>query len=579
MLQEGGMSIVYAARDTRLNALLAVKEMKAHPWMGDDERARMVYQFEQEAHMLAALSHRGLPKVTDYFHDGGASYLVMEIIDGHSLQAISDHYAKPIPEPLMLIWAYEICQVLDYLHTRQPPIIFRDLKPSNVMINHDGHVKLIDFGISKHHEEGQATRTVIKGAGTPGYAPPEQYGTAGKQRTDTRSDIYSVGATLYALFTMAAPPEVTERYMDDLTLLHAREVNQALSRQLDELICQMLKLDPNERPSSVRDIMQVLYTLLGGPPPVDPIELPAEMLVPAHPVLEETATCVLENSTATSVEPPHHKAQQELAPPQPPQPPPPPRAHTEPARYPGQASFLPSDTHQLTATPRRRLRPWPLLLLAGLSVMGVLAMTLSHHSPAASRSPAPPAVAPTPVTRLMTVVTSPPETQVECDGQSSRVTAADGTLQLSLPVGQHRLSFHKAGFLTRRIACEVPTSGDLPAVVVHLQSLPVLVLDPAPQHVSFTVRTAEGRVVGQGVTPSRLVLAPGSYQVVLATPGYQPEKLSQVQLKAGKTVHETPRLRAIPPPSVSSPPPLPVWHRPAPPPPPPAVPHPHATFY
>ena len=147
--------------------------------------------------MLWGLSHPNLPAFTNFFAENQSYFLVMEYINGQTLEDLLERQAAPFPERRVLRWAEQLCDVLEYLHSQHPPIIFRDMKPGNIMLIHQGHIKLIDFGIARFFRpttNGPDTQLL----GTPGYAPPEQYGTA---QTDERSDIYSLGMTLFHLLT------------------------------------------------------------------------------------------------------------------------------------------------------------------------------------------------------------------------------------------------------------------------------------------------------------------------------------------------------------------------------------------
>lgn len=201
LLGRGGMSAVYRARDRRLaTAVWAVKEMGVDHLDGDDlEQAGRL--FEQEAIMLAALSHRTLPRVCDYFIEGGRRYLVMELLEGETLERRVEQ-SGPVDPSRALQWCVELAEALVYLHGRSPAVIFRDMKPSNVMLTTDGDIKLIDFGIARFHSAEKAADTVA--LGTPGYAAPEQYGA---RQSDGRVDVYGLGATLHYLLTARAPTD------------------------------------------------------------------------------------------------------------------------------------------------------------------------------------------------------------------------------------------------------------------------------------------------------------------------------------------------------------------------------------
>ncbi len=198
----GGMSWVYEVREALPDGrerTWAMKELRAD---ADDahsvEEGRQL--FAQEANILVRLSHPNLPRVTAYFEEGTRSYLVMEFIYGESLEKRLDRVKAPLLEAEVLDYAVQICGVLTYLHTRPDPVIFRDMKPSNVMVTLAGQVKLIDFGIARTYKLGKRRDTVTMGSEN--YAAPEQWG---KAQTDARADIYGLGATMYHLLTNVPP--------------------------------------------------------------------------------------------------------------------------------------------------------------------------------------------------------------------------------------------------------------------------------------------------------------------------------------------------------------------------------------
>ena len=198
----GGMAWVYETSEqlaTGSRQTWALKELR--PDIDDAQEASEAYLlFEQEANILEHLSHPNLPQVSDFFEENGRSYLVMEFIHGESLQKRQEQANAPMLESQVLDWAIQICDVLSYLHSRQPPIIFRDMKPSNVMVTLAGQVKLIDFGIARTYKQGKSRDTVTMGSEN--YAAPEQWGQA---QTDARADIFGLGATMYHLLTNVPP--------------------------------------------------------------------------------------------------------------------------------------------------------------------------------------------------------------------------------------------------------------------------------------------------------------------------------------------------------------------------------------
>lgn len=245
---QGGMGAVYMAQDTQLgDRFVAVKEMSQQQMSG--QRAQVAIEsFQQEAHLLAKLQHPNLPSIHDYFEEAGRWYLVMSFIQGETLADYLAH--KPdqkltLEETLAL--GLTLCTVLDYLHTQQPPIIFRDLKPSNIMRTADGHLYLIDFGIARHFKPGQTKDTASYGS--MGYSPPEQYGRA---QTTERSDIYSLGVTLYECLTGYDPTQSPFRFPP------VQDFVPTLPEKLIALITQMLALDSTTRPASIKEVIHQL---------------------------------------------------------------------------------------------------------------------------------------------------------------------------------------------------------------------------------------------------------------------------------------------------------------------------------
>jgi serine/threonine protein kinase len=199
----GGMAAVYQARDTKAkdprNNLCAIKEMSLSN-VQENEKAQAIQNFLAEARILSRLNHPNLPAFTDFFTEGSRHFLVMEYVDGNTLENLLEQNGGPFSERRVLGWARQLCDVLEYLHSQQPPVIFRDMKPGNIMLTRSGRIKLIDFGIARLFRATSSQDTQL--LGTPGFAPPEQYGSA---QTDVRSDIYSLAMTLFQLMTYQLP--------------------------------------------------------------------------------------------------------------------------------------------------------------------------------------------------------------------------------------------------------------------------------------------------------------------------------------------------------------------------------------
>ena len=214
ILGQGGMGSVYRAVDENLGVDVAVKENL----FTTDEYAR---QFRLEAVILASLRHPNLPRVSDHFAVGDqGQYLIMDFIEGEDLRQRMERMGTVTEDDAVMVGA-AMCDALSYLHTRKPSILHRDIKPGNVKITSDGNIYLVDFGLAKLVQGTQATTTGAR-AMTPGYSPPEQYGTA---RTDPRTDVYSLGATLYAALTGMIPEDGLARAMDNAQLTPLRKRN------------------------------------------------------------------------------------------------------------------------------------------------------------------------------------------------------------------------------------------------------------------------------------------------------------------------------------------------------------------
>jgi serine/threonine protein kinase len=243
ILGQGGMGSVYRAIDENLAVEVAVKENL----FTTEEYAR---QFRREAVLLANLRHPNLPRVTDHFVlEGQGQYLVMDFIEGEDLNERLDR-EEALSEADGVIIGVAICRALEYLHSRNPQVVHRDIKPGNVKISPTGHVTLVDFGLAKMVQGGQTT-TIGARAMTPGYSPPEQYGTA---RTDHRTDIYSLGATLYVALTGLLPEDALARAMDQVRLTPVRKCNPRVSRRLAGVIEKCMELRPENRFQSAEEL-------------------------------------------------------------------------------------------------------------------------------------------------------------------------------------------------------------------------------------------------------------------------------------------------------------------------------------
>lgn len=248
LLGQGGYGAVYRAWDIHLDRPVALKENL-------DISPESQRQFKTEAQLLFDLSHPGLPKVSDCFSISGyGQYLVMEFIEGDDLQEILDRNGGPLAETQVLHWIDQVCDVLAYLHGRKPPIIHRDIKPGNIKITPGNKIKLVDFGIAKTYDPGKSTTKGARGV-TPGYSPIEQYISNGS--TDSRTDIYALGATLFTILTGQVPPEAPERNLG--TALPApNALNPAISAQTNQAILKALEMLPERRFQSAAEFQAVI---------------------------------------------------------------------------------------------------------------------------------------------------------------------------------------------------------------------------------------------------------------------------------------------------------------------------------
>lgn len=257
---QGGMGAVYKARDKRLNNFVALKQI-----IVSGERLKKA--FRQEAQLLAKLRHPSLPTVIDYFTELDSQFLVMEFIDGETLSQLLSKRGKPFDLPQVISWFEQLLEALNYLHSHNPPIIHRDIKPNNLKLTKNKQIVLLDFGLAKGlSKTSDATNSNIESsiAGyTPHYAPLEQINGLG---TDCRSDIYSTAATIYHLATNSKPPDATSRAIailnrepDPLKIVNL--LNPDINHAFAQLLSDCLSQNINQRPTSVKNLLLRLQAL------------------------------------------------------------------------------------------------------------------------------------------------------------------------------------------------------------------------------------------------------------------------------------------------------------------------------
>src|SRR5215469_5739980 len=303
----GGLGTVYQVTDILFGKhnTYALKELV-------DQSPGARRQFELESRWLQSLDHNHIPKVREHFEWFGRLYLVMDFVDGENLEQKLQHASgRPFPEEQVLRWILPVCDALQYLHTRVPPILHRDIKPANIIVTPAGHVVLVDLGIAKAHIPGaNQTGTFARKAGTEGYAPPEQYTASGQ--TGPWSDVYALGATLYQLLGGHVPPTAIERVTYDTVLIPPNHVNPAISPWVSAALLRALALRPSERFQSVQAfaialvgptarIASILPNLSLTPPP-SPSPVPTihnSLGIPTPPMAESASWPDLSGVQAT----------------------------------------------------------------------------------------------------------------------------------------------------------------------------------------------------------------------------------------------------------------------------------------
>ena len=246
LIGQGGMSRVYLAMDKRLNKQWAIKEIEKR---AKDKNNEIVIQSAiAEANLIKQLDHPAIVRIVDIIDNGDVIYIIEDYIEGETLSSVLETQGAQ-PQELVIEWAMQICEALEYLHTRKPPIIYRDMKPANVMIKPDGNIKVIDFGIAREYKDQSLADTVS--LGTKGYAAPEQFG--GKGQTDARTDVYCLGVTLHHLLTGQNPCE------PPYEIYPIRHWNPQLSAGLEAIIQKCTQLNPDDRYQSCAELLYALH--------------------------------------------------------------------------------------------------------------------------------------------------------------------------------------------------------------------------------------------------------------------------------------------------------------------------------
>jgi serine/threonine-protein kinase len=270
------MGNIYLADDLRLEGRrCALKEVEHDRTVPAKLLKEARQQFLHEATVLARLDHPNLPKVSDFFSVGPRDYLVMDYVPGKDLRIMMLDAKKNnsfLSEAEVLGWANQLADALTYLHSQTPPLVHRDVKPSNLKITPNSLLKLVDFGLVKALVPDEMTITVIQGRGTALYTPLEQYGGDGLH-TDIRSDLYAFGCTLYHLLTNTPPADARQRFLHPESLPPPRKLNSAISPRTERGILWAMELHPDDRPETAENLRQFL---LGTR------ELPIRSQVQAH---------------------------------------------------------------------------------------------------------------------------------------------------------------------------------------------------------------------------------------------------------------------------------------------------------
>ncbi len=312
-LGQGGMGAVYVARDMALEQRVAVKEMRPASDLSGTVLDGLRQQFQREARVLAGLTHPNLPRVIDYFIENDNEYLVMDYIEGQALNDVLKTQGRPgLPEAQVLDWARQLLDALEYIHGKN--VLHRDIKPANVRLTPDGRAFLVDFGLVKLYDPSSPqTVMVLRGAGTPQYAPPEQIDSS-YGHTDARSDIFALGATLYYLLTGKLPPSITERLIKESTIPPIRSQSPNVSPATEAAIFKAIQMRPNDRFQTAAEMRaamaQASATMVYSQPPARSVMPPtyvppSQSAAPSHKFAPKQASG---RQPVTPVGPPSQQA-------------------------------------------------------------------------------------------------------------------------------------------------------------------------------------------------------------------------------------------------------------------------------
>ena len=274
LLGQGGMGAVYRAWDLSLNIPVALKELVPEPGIDPATLAQLRAQFQGEAQVLAGLVHPNLPRVTDYFEWGGNAYLVMDFVEGEDLDTLIARQG-PLPEAWVVSWAGQLLDALAACHAHH--IVHRDIKPHNIIIHPDGRAVLVDFGLVKLWDPRHPqTQRIVRGMGTPEYASPEHYGLGGRH-TEPRSDLYSLGATMYHALTGQEPLSAIDRWATPSSFISPCCLRADLQPGVESAILRAMAVDINQRVQSAYEMVAALGVRTGAR--VGPAVAPSQVSV------------------------------------------------------------------------------------------------------------------------------------------------------------------------------------------------------------------------------------------------------------------------------------------------------------